>query len=118
MKVLETDAYWQKLSEDSRIVIENKCGINPLEEISVGTRQELIKTLDSQPISTWKDRVDAIGEHFDRARLLAAKESEPKTQPIDLPRRLLKTNEDLETWIQEVKKKLKDALTKGPIVLR
>lgn len=118
MKTLETNVYWQKLSEDLKIEIKNKCGINPPDEISVGTRQELIKTLDSQPISTWKDRTDALSERFDRARLLAAKESEPKTQPIDIPRRLLKTNDDLETWIEEVKKKLKDALTKGPIVLR
>ena len=78
----------------------------------------MIETLDIQPLNAWKDRIDAIGEHFARARELAAKEFEPKTRSIDLPRRLLKTNEDLETWMQEVEKKLKEALTKGPIVLR
>jgi len=118
MKLLETDAYWQKLPEDICNIIKNKCGIMPIEELSVGTRQELISALDSQPITAWKNRIDAIGEHFARARELAAKEIEPKTHPIELPRRLLKTNEDVEIWIQEVKKKLTDALTKGPIVLR
>ena len=118
MKLLETDAYWQKLPEDTRNVIRNKCGIMPMSELSVGTRQELIATLDSQPVSAWKDRIDALGERFARARVLAAKELEPKTQSIELPRRTIKTNEDLEAWMQEVKKKLKEALTKGPVVIR
>ena len=118
MKLLETDSYWQKLPQDTRNVIRNKCGIMPTQELSVGTRHELIATLDSQPASTWKDRTDALGERFARARELAAKELEPKTQSIDIPRRTIKTDEELEAWMQEVKQKLKEALTKGPIVIR
>jgi hypothetical protein len=115
---LEKDASWQELPEDTRKEIKEKCGINPIEKISVGTRPELIKELDQRSIQSWNERTDALTGRFARAREMAAKELEPKTQIVDIPRQTIKTDEDIETWLQEMKKRLKAALKKGPIIIR
>ena len=115
---LEKDASWQELPEDTREEIKEKCGINPIEKISVGTRPELIKELDQRSIQSWNERTDALTGRFARAREMAAKELEPKTQIVDIPRQTIKTDEDIETWLQEMKKRLKAALKKGPIIIR
>jgi len=117
-QLLETDPSWQQLPEDARNDIREKCDINLVGEISVGTREKLIEELDQHPINVWNDRIDALAERFPRARELAAKLLEPKTQTVVIPRRTLKTNEDIEAWVQDVRKRLKAALTKGPIVIR
>jgi hypothetical protein len=49
---------------------------------------------------------------------MAAKELEPKAQIIDIPRQTIKTEEDIETYLQELGKQLKAALKKGPVVIR
>ena len=49
---------------------------------------------------------------------MAAKELEPKTQIVKIPRRTIRTKEDIEAWLQEVKENLKAALKKGPIVIQ
>ena len=78
----------------------------------------MIKELDLHSIQSWNDRTDALTGRLARAREMAAKELEPKTQIVDIPRQTIKTEEDIETWLQEMKKRLKAALKKGPIIIR
>lgn len=118
MQILEIDASWQGLTEETRSDIQKQCDIMPVARLSVGSREELIKELDHHPIKSWTDRIDALAGRFARAREMAARELEPKTQMVDLPRRTLKTKEDIDAWVQEVKERLKAALSKGPVVIR
>ena len=113
----ETDSNWGDLTEDERQRILEECGIVELPPIAVGTLNELTKALERYPIRTWSDRIDALPGRFSRARKLAAESLEPKTQAIDIPRRMLRTEEDIEAWVQEVRSKMSDALKKGPIVI-
>jgi hypothetical protein len=117
-QLLENDSSWQELPKDIRSDIREKFGIIPMEEISAGTREELIRELNQHPIQSWNDRIDALAGRFARVREMAAKELEPKTQIVNIPRRTIRTKEDIEAWLQEVKERLKAALKKGPIVIQ
>ena len=55
---------------------------------------------------------------FACAREMAAKELEPKSQTVNIPRRTLKTKEEIDSWVKEVTDQLNDAFTKGPVVIR
>ena len=79
---------------------------------------DLIKTLKRHPISSWNDKIDALRKRFSKAREMAAKELEPKTQTISLPKRTLKSAEDVEDWIEEVSGLLSESRSQGPIILR
>ncbi len=43
---------------------------------------------------------------------------EPKAQFVKLPNRTLKTDQDIDVWLAEVKQTLKESLTKGPVIVR
>lgn len=115
---LEADSSWKGLPEDEREQLIIKCDITDIPETTVGTHEELLKALKKYPINSWSDRIDALSNRFSRARELAAKALEPKTQTIDLPRRTFKTEDDIDVWGQEVKEQIKTALGKGPVVIR
>lgn len=115
---LEADSSWKELSENEREQLLIKCDITDVPEITVGTHDELLKALKKYPINSWSDRIDALSNRFSKARELAAKSFEPKTQTIDLPRRTFKTEDDIDVWVQEVKEQIKTALGKGPVVIR
>ena len=115
---LEADSSWQKLAEGKRSEIRQSCGITPADSLTVGTREDLIKALQKHPLKIWKDRIDALPERFATAREMAAKELEPKSQTVNIPRRTLKSNEEIDAWVNEVTDQLKTALCKGPVVIR
>jgi hypothetical protein len=115
---LETDSSWQKLPEGKRSEIRQSCGITPEADLSVGTLEDLIKALQKHPLKVWKDRIDALPERFACAREMAAKELEPKAQTVNIPRRTLKTEEEINAWVKEVTDQLKAALRNGPVVIR
>lgn len=118
VKALDSDDAWMQLSVSQQEEILDECNIVGPRSLSIGTRKELINHLTAVQITSWEHRIDALQSRFDRARELAAKELEPKTQAVSIPRRMVKTIEELETWIAEVEEELKKALSKGPIIIK
>jgi hypothetical protein len=84
----------------------------------VGTRDDLIKALQTHPLKVWNDRIDALPERFACAREMAARELEPKSQTVNIPRRTLKSDDEIDAWVKEVTDQLKIALRKGPVLIR
>lgn len=118
MAELGEEEDWQKLTQDERARILGDCELVIESEPTLGSRQDLIAALKKSPVNVWNDRIDAISRRSARARELAAKELEPKTQTVDIPRRTLKTKHDVEGWLSEMKGKLEAAVKDGPVVLR
>ena len=115
---LKADPSWPQLAEDERADVRSKCSITEAPKLSVGTHDELVAALEQHPLAVWHDRIDALPSRFSRAHEMAAKSVEPETQAVDIPRRTLKTEADLDTWVNDVSKQLKTALNKGPVVIR
>ena len=118
---MQEDTTWQKLSAEQRLAILEQCGIESPDQVAkldVGTREALLQTLSWQPLHVWNDRIEALAGRFTRARELAAKELEPKVHSVELPRRILKTDTEVEAWLREVRDELTNALAKGPVVIR
>ena len=115
---LENDSSWQQLSEDEQSGIFEQCGIQEIPKIPIGTHQELVSALADYPLAGWRDRIDALPGRFARARELAARAVEPEVQTVDLPRRTLKTSEDVDNWLADVSDQLKKAVASGPVVIR
>jgi hypothetical protein len=115
---LDADTSWKKIDVDTRNSLMKKGGIDETPQFSLGTIEELTTALSKYPISSWNDKIDALSGRFDRLLELAAKELEPKTQTIEVPRRTLRNEADIQLWINELEEKLKDSIKDGPIVLR
>ncbi len=115
---LQKDKVWNKLSAAKQVEILQTCSISEIKPLLMGTHLELLTSLRQYPLSSWADKRDALKAKFDKALELANKEIEPKIQTVDLPRQTFSKAEDIDLWLDEVGKKLKDALQKGPIVIR
>jgi hypothetical protein len=115
---LEADASWQQLAEDERFHILTQCDIADVPKLTLSTHQELVSALAEHPLAVWRDRIDAVAGRFNRARELAAKSLEPKAQTVVVPRRMLKTDADVDEWISEARNMLKDRIKHGPIILQ
>ena len=120
MERLENDTNWQQLEPEQRnqLLGEQKLTIADQPEVKLGSTDEVLQTLERVNLSTFADRVAAMSSRFDKVVANAAKLLEPTTQSIQVPRRMLKTEDDIDAWVGDVKQQLKDALQKGPIVIQ
>jgi len=117
-EALGADDSWQQLSQDERADFLSQANITDVPELTLGTHQELVAALQQHPLVVWRDRIDAFPGRFDRARELAAKSLEPKTQTVYIPRPTLRSTEDVDAWVKNIHDVLKKAVAKGPVVIR
>jgi hypothetical protein len=87
-------------------------------KVEVQSTSDVLTTLDNCALSMFADRVAAMPARFDNVASGAAELCEPQAQFIQVPRRTLKTDEEIDAWVDDVKQQLKAALQNGPIVIR
>lgn len=117
MKQLEKDTAWRSLTVDERDQILQQCDVRSHSIPDVGTGDQLVAALEHDPLHVWSDRVNALKVHIDKARELAAKAVTPETQTVEVPRRTLNTQDDVDAWLHDVEGRIRDAIGKGPVVL-
>lgn len=115
---LNTDESWGQLSAEQQQSIMDSCDIESAVDLQIATQAELLQELTAHPVTGWDDRIDALSGRFTRAREQASKLLEPETQSIDLPRRTLKDEADVQKWMKEVNEVLLEAVKKGPVVIK
>jgi hypothetical protein len=120
MQRLADDSNWQQLEQEQKhqFLAEQKLTVADKPEISVGSSDDIQKTLQRISIGMLAERIAAMPSRFDAISIRAAEEMEPKAQFIRTPRRTLKTEAEISAWLTEVEQQLKSALADGPIVLQ
>jgi len=117
MTVLTTSDNWKNLKADQRKRILADEDIDELPALSVGSENDLIRSLEQTALSAWKTKTDALPQQFARAAIAAAKLVEPKTQRIHLTSGTLKTEQDIKEWLSNTEKDLLGRLKNGPVVI-
>lgn len=117
---LGKDNNWIQLEPEQKnnLLGEQLLTLKHRPEIRVQTTEDILATLNKFGLSSLRDRVIALPGRFEQIIVQAAELLEPKAQFITVPRRTLKTEDDIDAWVEEVKVQLKAALDKGPIVIR
>jgi len=120
MARLKADTNWQQLDPEQRnsLLAEQKLTLVDAPKISVASTEEIIATLEQSTLSALIDRVAAMPVRFDAVLVGAAELMEPEVQFVRVPRRMLKTEEDIDLWLQEIREEFKTVLAKGPIVIQ
>ncbi|MCX6348128.1 MAG: hypothetical protein NTV79_01290 [Candidatus Aureabacteria bacterium] len=117
MAALTASDNWKKLKADQRKQVLADEGIYALPALAVGSEADLIRTLEQNPLPTWKTRTDALSQQFARATMATAKLLEPKTQCVHLTSGTLKTEQEVKAWLAGTEKNLLAGLKDGPIVI-
>ena len=117
---LDQDENWKRLEPEQKHSLRLPRGLvqGAVPMIAVGSTEDILRTLDDVPLVSLKDRIVAMPGRYDQIALEAAKLHEPKAREVSLPRRMLKTDGDIDTWVKEVEQSLKAALKNGPIVIK
>jgi hypothetical protein len=120
MQRLEQDENWQKLEPEQRnqLLSEQKLTLADQPEFNLASTETILATLDKQPLSSLADRIVALPARFDNVAVDAAELLEPQAQFIQVPRRTLRSMDDMENWLIEVRNQLEHALNLGPIVIK
>ena len=120
MARLKADENWQKLEPEQRnaLLVAQKLTLADQPKVALASTEEVLQTLAQINLSMFADRVAAMPGRFGNILIAAAELLEPETQTVQLPRRMLKTEADIDMWIEEIRQQLKSVLAKGPIVTR
>ena len=120
MERLKADANWHQLEPEQKYQLLSEQSLHEAArpKVDVQGTGEILATLDNVSLAMLSDRVAALPARFDNVVVAAAELLEPEAQIIQVPKRMLKTEQDIDTWMDEVKEQLKAALSKGPVVIK
>jgi hypothetical protein len=119
MARLDADTNWKQLEPEQRnsLLAAQKLTLTDAPKVQVANTDEVLATVDRLSLGSFADRVAAIDSRFDAVLVAAAELMEPKAQFVKLPSRTIKTDEDIEAWLQDAKQTIAQALKKGPVIL-
>ena len=108
---------WNRLSDDQRATLTATYQLTPSGRDPGGTEPEIIAALAARSLTDRHNLLDAIPQRFARALQEAARLLEPKAQRVVLPSATLKTTEELDQWLQQVRTLVAAKIQDGPVIL-
>jgi hypothetical protein len=119
MSRLKEDANWQRLDPEQRntFLAEQRLTLADALAIKVANKDEVLATLEKMSLPALADRVAALSSRFDAVLVAAAELMEPEAQFVKLPSRTIKTEQEIEKWLDEVRNKIQKALKNGPVII-
>lgn len=118
MAGLEATQEWQAIGESERQTIFASNGLHAVPDVHVGTEQALLHTLDDIPLNTWEDTIAALPARVEQARMQAARLREPKAVHVKPKPATLKSAEEADAYIQDLRDDIMRHIDAGhPVIL-
>jgi len=117
MEVLASNEGWKKLDATQKATILSAVGLAIPVKPDVSSDEALGRHLDARPIRVAVAERDVIPGRIQQAIERAAKLLEPKVQMVTLERSTLRTQQDVDAWLDRQKVKLLDGLKHGPVLV-
>jgi hypothetical protein len=108
---------WSKLPEPEQARILSDVGLALPAKVDVTSDDALLSNLDSRPLAAQQAEADAVSGRVGRALELAAKHLEPKVRMVNLERATLRSEQDVQGWIERQEKLLLEEIKKGPVLV-
>ncbi len=116
-QTLEADENWKRTSQEQQQKILLEEGIACIPVLSIEDDKSLLSSLQAVSLADWKTKTDALPQQFGNALMKAAKLLEPKIQKVRLPGGILRTVDDVKTWVAKIEEDLLEKIEKGPVVI-
>lgn len=114
---LSSSPEWNKLKEEKQAEIIYEFNLEVPPEPSLGSPEEIIDTLRKRPLNTLGDLTDAVPGRFRSAYNRAVSEISPKARPVELPKKTIATETELDLWINEIRQIVLESLKDGPVII-
>ena len=115
---LHDDQNWQKLEPEQRSQLRIAQQLTKADEpkVELESTTSVLKTLNNIGLAAFRDRVAALPARYETMRLEAARLLEPEIQEVNLPKRMLKSKDDIEAWLRDVRFLLLEKIKNGPLL--
>jgi hypothetical protein len=113
---LANDPTWKRLTPEQKHDIRREVGLLPVEKPAVDTAQSIAESLAARGLSEWDNMAKAVPTRIDDALSEAAALLEPRARTVNLPGGLLKSEADLEAWLETLRERIRAALSDGPVI--
>ena len=99
MERLEQDDNWQQLEPEQRceLLSEQRLTLSDKPEINLASTETILSSLDRVSLTMLGDRIAVLPARFDNVATGAAELMEPQAQFIQVPRRTLKTEAEIDS---------------------
>lgn len=114
---LETDDLWAKLDPAQRVAILAATSLDSHAPSGLETTSKLLAALEATRPRDWEDRIDLLPPRIAKAREQAARLVEPAAIRVTPPSATLRTQEDVDAYLNELRAKIEAQLANGPVVL-
>jgi hypothetical protein len=114
---LTNNEIWKKINPGERASILSTVGLTEPTKPDVSSDEVLGRHLDGRPLRVAISERDAIPGRVQQAIERAAKLMEPKVQTITLERNTLRTEQEVDSWLERQKARILDGLRHGPVLV-
>jgi len=114
---LESRDAWKSLNAEQKSAILTDLRLTAPVPPGVGSDGELAAHLDAHSLASMRAEADAVSSRAREALRKAVQMQEPKARPVSIERATLRTEKDVNDWMARQKKRILDALKKGPVVI-
>ena len=117
MPELQANQYFIKLTPEQKhtILVNHQLLAKP--ELKAKDSKGLLNELQKVSLSAWETKIAALPGQFQSAIEDAIKLIEPKAKEYKLPKRTIKSKEELEEYLTELRTSLEDLLESGESVI-
>jgi hypothetical protein len=103
---LEAWDEWGELDPSDRESIARDARLVTGPPLDISTDAKLLEALDAVPLSGWQDRISLVPSRRDQARQRAAKQLEPESVSITPPSATLKSQPELEAYLDGLREQV------------
>lgn len=114
---LETDDLWARLDPAQRAAILAATSLDTHAPSGLETTSKLLAALEATRPRDWEDRIDLLPPRIAKAREQAARLVEPAAIRVTPPSATLRTQDDVDAYLNELRAKIEEQLANGPVVL-
>ena len=114
---LEASDNWTKMEPDDRKRILESTGLEPVQEVNIGTEEALLDCLHDTTLDEWDNRILAVKTRGSQAREKIAQLLIPEAVTIHLPRTTLGSKEEVEAYVEKLREQLLKQVEETPVIL-
>ncbi len=114
---LDESETWKKLEPAVRQEILDQVRFKAPPEEDLSSDDALIECLDRQPLSARRAEAAAVPNRVQQALVEAARKLEPEIQTVHIDRSTIRSEDELNEWLEGQAANIRKALKKGPVLL-
>jgi hypothetical protein len=118
MSTLGENEIWKKLPPAEQAAIQQAVGLVRPSRPSLASDELLVAHVEEHPLASVQTEIDAIAGRLQQAIERAAQSLEPQVQTVSLQRVTLRTEDDVNAWLEKTKTRLVEAVQRGPILIK